>query len=93
MPSKGVRPESLAQAQNVRLSSRQTFRFICSFSMRLAVQSIRSFFSTSRSPIMSASKQLSEQEWQVKLTPAQFKVLREKGTERAGTGALHPLLP
>jgi peptide-methionine (R)-S-oxide reductase len=27
----------------------------------------------------------SESEWQVKLTPEQFKVLRLKGTERAGT--------
>lgn len=30
--------------------------------------------------------QLSEKEWKEKLTPAQYHILREKGTERAGTG-------
>ncbi|KAL6073562.1 Peptide methionine sulfoxide reductase B2, chloroplastic [Balamuthia mandrillaris] len=29
---------------------------------------------------------ISEEEWRVKLTPEQFRVLRQKGTERAGTG-------
>eukprot|EP01099_Mayorella_cantabrigiensis_P001582 TRINITY_DN1712_c0_g1_i1.p1 TRINITY_DN1712_c0_g1~~TRINITY_DN1712_c0_g1_i1.p1 ORF type:complete len:153 (+),score=23.80 TRINITY_DN1712_c0_g1_i1:69-461(+) len=32
------------------------------------------------------STQLSEEEWRVKLTPEQFRVLRLKGTERPGTG-------
>jgi peptide methionine sulfoxide reductase MsrB len=30
--------------------------------------------------------QISEEEWRLKLSPEQFRVLREKGTERAGTG-------
>jgi peptide-methionine (R)-S-oxide reductase len=31
---------------------------------------------------------MSEEEWQRKLSPAQYRVLREHGTERAGTSAL-----
>lgn len=39
-------------------------------------------------PVTTDPLVLSEAEWKKRLTPAQFYILREKGTERAGTGAL-----
>ena len=42
-----------------------------------------------QTPAMKADKiEKTEAEWQKLLTPEQFQVLRKKGTERAGTGAL-----
>ena len=36
-----------------------------------------------------ANQTMSEEEWRRKLTPEQFRVLREHGTEHAGTSALN----
>ena len=38
---------------------------------------------------MSVKIEKSDQEWQQELTPDQYRVLREKGTERAFTGKYH----
>ncbi|KAK5987860.1 Peptide-methionine (R)-S-oxide reductasemethionine [Cladobotryum mycophilum] len=42
--------------------------------------------SASKAPTMSYPDQRTEEEWRAILNPQQFRILREKGTERAGSG-------
>ncbi|MGA0032628.1 MAG: peptide-methionine (R)-S-oxide reductase, partial [Burkholderiales bacterium] len=42
-----------------------------------------------RTPAPGEALKLSKDEWRKRLDPAQYKVLREEGTERAGTSPLN----
>ncbi len=53
-----------------------------------AAQNIKTSYNEQTPAMMSDKVQKTEAEWQQILTPEQFQVLRMKGTERAGSGAL-----
>jgi len=52
-----------------------------------------SFFSTASSPKMSFPVQKGDSEWQAVLSPEQFRVLRQKGTEAPYTGKYDKAMP
>lgn len=47
----------------------------------------RRLFSRRMASSKSTKVDLTEEEWQVKLNPEQFRVLRQKGTEKPGSGS------
>lgn len=53
-----------------------------------AAHTIKTSFNEQTPAMMSDKIQKTEAEWQQILTPEQYRVLRSKGTERAGSGAL-----
>ncbi|KAI5852835.1 peptide methionine sulfoxide reductase B3 [Morchella snyderi] len=63
-------------------TTRRTIKFL----PLIYIHFMGSFLSTSTRNNMTYPVQKSNEEWQAVLSPEQFRILREKGTERPGTG-------
>lgn len=82
---------TIAGGLSLALYSRGTFSALTGF---LPFNKLGNTFSSSaRMPAEDFPVQKSDEDWRVQLSPEQFRILRKKGTEMAGTGKYDKMTP